>query len=48
MTAVASEIQMKATIDLVERKRIARSIALGSGSFTALIAIVATILAIVA
>lgn len=48
MTAIATEMQMEAMIDLVQRKRVARRIALGSAAFTALIAIVAVLLAIVA
>jgi hypothetical protein len=48
MTAIAAELQVKAMTELIQRKRIARRIALASASFTALIAIVAFILAVAA
>jgi hypothetical protein len=48
MTAITAELQTMATVELFERKRIARRIALASSTFTALIAIVATLLAVAA
>lgn len=48
MTTIAAELPAKATAELLERKRVARLIVLASSSFTALIAIVASILAIAA
>ena len=48
MTAVAAEIQIKAMVELIERQRIARRIALASGSFAVLIATIASLLAIAA
>jgi hypothetical protein len=48
MTTIAAELPAKATAELIERKRVARLIVLASGSFTVLIAIVASILAIAA
>ena len=48
MTAVTAELELKAMAELIERKRISRLIAFGSGSLSALIAIIAAILAIAA
>jgi hypothetical protein len=48
MTAIQAELQMKAMIELVERRRSARHIATASASFTGLIAIIASLLAIAA
>jgi hypothetical protein len=48
MTAMAAELELKAMAELIERKRIGRFIAIGSASFTALIAIIASLLAIAA
>jgi hypothetical protein len=48
MTAMAAQLELKAMTELIERKRIGRLIATGSASFTALIAIIASILAIAA
>ena len=45
---MTAELQMMAMVELFERKRIARKIALWSLSFSALIAIVPSILAIAA
>jgi hypothetical protein len=48
MIAIRAELPMKAMIDLVERRRSARRIATASASFTGLIAIIASLLAIAA
>jgi hypothetical protein len=48
MTALTARLQTTAMVELVERKRVARRIALASTSITAVIAIVASILAVVA
>jgi hypothetical protein len=48
MTAITAELQTKAMVELFERKLVARRIAVASASFTGLIAIIASILAIAA
>jgi hypothetical protein len=45
MTAITAQIQIEALTELVERQRTARRIAFGSASLTALIGLVAGILA---
>jgi hypothetical protein len=46
MTATSAELKNNAIPELIERRRVARLIALGSASFTGLIGIVAGILAV--
>jgi hypothetical protein len=48
MTAITAELKVNAIEELIERQRVARRIAIGSASFTGLIALGAGILAIVA
>jgi len=48
MTAITAEFQTKAMVELIQRKLLARRIALASGFFTGLIAIIASILALTA
>jgi len=48
MTVIAAELQTKAMVELIERRLVARRIALASVSFTGLIAIIASLLAIAA
>ena len=48
VAAVAVQLELKAMAELIERKRVGRLIAVGSTSFTALIAIIASLLAIAA
>jgi hypothetical protein len=48
MTAITAELQTKAMVELIERRLIARRIAFASASFTGLIAIIASVLAIAA
>jgi hypothetical protein len=48
MTAITAELQTKAMVELIERKLVARRIAFASASFTGLIAIIASVLAIAA
>jgi hypothetical protein len=48
MAAMAVQLELKAMAELIERKRVGRLIAVGSTSFTALIAIIASLLAIAA
>jgi hypothetical protein len=48
MAAMAVQLELKAMAELIERKRVSRLIAVGSVSFTALIAIIASLLAIAA
>jgi hypothetical protein len=48
MTTMAAEFELKAMAELIERKRIGRLIVIGSASFSALIAIIASLLAIAA
>ncbi len=45
MTAITAELQTERVEELTERHRVARLIAVSSASFTAVIIIVATILA---
>jgi hypothetical protein len=44
MTTITAELQIQKVTELIERQRVARMIALGSASFTGLIALVAGIL----
>lgn len=48
MTVIEAELQTKAMVELLERTRVSRLIVLASASFTALIAIIAVVLAIAA
>jgi hypothetical protein len=48
MTAIAAEFQTKAMVELLERRIVARRIVVGSASFTGVIAIIASVLAIAA
>ncbi len=48
MTAITAEFQTKAMVELIERKLFARRIAFASASFTGLIAIIASVLALAA
>jgi hypothetical protein len=48
VTAMTAQLELKAMAELIERKRISRLIAFGSVSFSALIAIIASLLAIAA
>ena len=48
VTAMTVQLELKAMTELIERKRISRLIAFGSVSFSALIAIIASLLAIAA
>ncbi len=48
VTAMTAQLELKAMAELIERKRISRLIAIGSVSFSALIAIIASLLAIAA
>jgi hypothetical protein len=48
VTAVTVQLELKAMAELIERKRDARLIAIGSASLSALIAIIAALLAIAA
>ena len=45
MTAVQAELQTKAMVELLERRIVARRIALASTSFMAVVAIIASVLA---
>jgi len=48
MTAITAELQIDKLEELLQRKRIARLIVVGSASFTALIALVGGALAVAA
>jgi hypothetical protein len=48
MTAIRAELQMMAMVELMERRRAAHRIAAASASFSGLIAIIASLLAIAA
>jgi hypothetical protein len=48
MTAITAELQIEKTEELIERQKVARLVAVGSASFTALIALVGGILAVAA
>lgn len=48
MTVIEAELQAKAMVELIERTRISRLVMVASASFTALIAIIASLLAIAA
>jgi len=48
MTAITAELQIERLEELLQRRRIARMIMVGSASFTALIALVGGILAVAA
>jgi hypothetical protein len=48
MTTITAEFQIAKVAELIERQRVARLVAVGSATFTALIALVAAILAVAA
>ena len=48
MTAITAELQIGRIEELIERQKVARLVAVGSASFTALIALVGGILAVAA
>lgn len=48
MTTITAELQAGSIEELIQRRRVARLIVVGSASFTALIAIVAAALAVAA
>lgn len=48
MTTITAELQIGKAEELIQRRRVARLIAVGSASFTALIALVGAVLAVAA
>jgi hypothetical protein len=48
MTAITAELQTKAMVEFIERRLFARRIAFASVSFSGLIAIIASVLALIA
>lgn len=46
MTTITAELRIRTTEELIQRRRVARLIAVGSASFTALIATFGTALAL--
>ncbi len=48
MTAITAELQIGAIEELIQRRRVARLIAVGSASFTTIIAFVGAALAVAA
>jgi hypothetical protein len=48
MTVITAELQINRIEELIERQRVARRIMVGSASFTALIAAVGGLLAVIA
>ena len=48
MTAITAELQIDRIEELIQRQRVARLVAVGSASLTALIALVGSVLAVVA
>jgi hypothetical protein len=48
MTSITAELQIRTVEELIQRRRVARLIVVGSASFTALIAIVGAALAVAA